>query len=376
MDVPKNINEEVSGYLGLVKLQSQKPKPSQNIVKSNLKNAAEILDEYITKTLNKPSKVVTGWINALLLQNIEYKTPINASESIETKITSKINEEKIQENIDLDKQQIIQEKPETKISTDPENIKLNNLYKQSEKFLNLNEYDKALLNYEKVLESAKSIGNKYVETDASMDIAYIHDVNNNLSLALENYNNAANLAKFTGDRKTQAKAYYNMATIYDDVGKSDLALEHYHASLGFDGDTENLKAQATTLNNIGNIFANTKQYKTALDYYKLAFILAKEDDDKAGKAFVLSNTAEVFKTLGFDDRALKCYKDAIKFDKQAGNIVNCAKNYEHAGDIMLKNSLPEKSQNLYKKSLFMSQKIGDKNWSARLTEKINNFADF
>ena len=42
------------------------------IIVSNLKIAADILDGYITETLNKPSKVVKDWIDALLLQNVDF----------------------------------------------------------------------------------------------------------------------------------------------------------------------------------------------------------------------------------------------------------------------------------------------------------------
>ncbi len=70
----QEVNDEVEAYLNLVELQSVKENPSQRIIKSNLANAAVILDGYISETLNKPSTVVKNWIDALLLQKVEYKS--------------------------------------------------------------------------------------------------------------------------------------------------------------------------------------------------------------------------------------------------------------------------------------------------------------
>ena len=71
---PDDIADEVYSYLDLIETQAQKGEPNKRIIQSNLKNASQILDKYITETLNKPSKVVENWIDALFLQNVDYKS--------------------------------------------------------------------------------------------------------------------------------------------------------------------------------------------------------------------------------------------------------------------------------------------------------------
>ena len=73
---PEDIKKEVASYLSLIENQAQKESPSPQIIQSNLKNASQILDEYITKTLKKPSKVVENWVDALFLQQIDYKSEL------------------------------------------------------------------------------------------------------------------------------------------------------------------------------------------------------------------------------------------------------------------------------------------------------------
>ena len=55
---PENISEEVDGYIALVEKQVTKDNPNVKLIKSNLKNAASLLDGHISETLNKESKVV------------------------------------------------------------------------------------------------------------------------------------------------------------------------------------------------------------------------------------------------------------------------------------------------------------------------------
>ena len=69
----EDVENEVKTYLNLVETQSQKANPNKKIIVSNLKIAADVLDTYISDTLKKPSKVVKDWVDALLLQNIDFK---------------------------------------------------------------------------------------------------------------------------------------------------------------------------------------------------------------------------------------------------------------------------------------------------------------
>ena len=70
---PDDLNEEVESYLSLIEKQVTKDNPNIKRLKTDLKSASSILDEYISKTLNKDSKVVENWVDALFLQDIDFK---------------------------------------------------------------------------------------------------------------------------------------------------------------------------------------------------------------------------------------------------------------------------------------------------------------
>ena len=69
---PADIEEQVNHYLQIVETQVREPQPQVNLIQSNLKIAASLLDKYISETLNKDSKVVQNWLDALFLQKINY----------------------------------------------------------------------------------------------------------------------------------------------------------------------------------------------------------------------------------------------------------------------------------------------------------------
>lgn len=393
---PEEVNEEVKGYLDLVEKQSTREQPSAKIIRSNLKNAAEILDEYITKTLKKPSKVVTNWVDALFLQKVDYKAQpakVDAKpdvaevkqKTIEERAVERPQEEPVKlslvkttepsENKLVFPGKIQLQKPEEPIK--PINldiIKLKKLYKKTEKLVDEGKFEEAAFGYEKALKIAQKLNDKETETRIYMDLAFVHDVDNNLNAAVEYYQKALEGGEALGDKSMQAKAHFNAATIFDDLGQVEKALEHYYSALSLDGETENIQGQALTLNNIGNMHVLKQDYKPALNYYKIAYGLIKDQNDLEGQASILSNVAGVFRDIGLSQKALRYYGKAVDLDTQAGNLQGCAKTYELAGDIMVKKGQTQKAERLYKKSLMISQELNDRSWTARISQKISKSA--
>ncbi|MBQ6516154.1 hypothetical protein IJI31_03135 [bacterium] len=69
---PPELCEKVNDFLFAVGSQVKKEHPAVNMIQSNLRSAAKVLDAYISETLEKESKVVENWLDALFLQKIDY----------------------------------------------------------------------------------------------------------------------------------------------------------------------------------------------------------------------------------------------------------------------------------------------------------------
>ncbi len=374
---PKDIEQEVANYLELAEAQSQKQKPSEIIIKSDLKNAAYILDDYISKTLNRNSKVVLNWVDTLLLQKVDYKSPAKETAPIQTN-SAELSQVEIPLQINNNAPSIEETPQVTEITpSKPKSaaeklidIRLTNINGKIENFIEQKDYENALISCEKGLKTAQKFSRNDVAANLYMDMAFICDEMQDPSKALENYNNAAMLFNDMKDTENEAKAHYNMATIYDETGKIYPALDHYFYALSLDGVSENIKGQSLSLNNIGNVYSNLEEYKTALDFYKQAYALAGEIKDNEGRGTILSNVAAVFRDTGNDAKALEYYKNSIKFDKIAENIEGYAKSLEQAGDILARKGEIAKAARLYQSSINAGEAVGDDAWIERMEYKL------
>jgi len=83
---------EVTAYLNVVRLQGAKDQPEVPYIKQTLRTAANSLDQFIGKALGQPSKVVKEWVDALLMQNIDYKAdPTKAPDTEQHQAQAKEN---------------------------------------------------------------------------------------------------------------------------------------------------------------------------------------------------------------------------------------------------------------------------------------------
>ena len=149
---PDDLKEEVNGYLSLIEAQVQKDNPNTKLVKSNLKNASSILDTYISQTLNKDSKVVENWVDALFLQQIDFKyneNEINPQFLVKFPEGSTQQEEKadnktaVQETVTEPVQKEIETNAKV-VSLIPQDKELKSLFIQSKKLAYANKPEKAI----------------------------------------------------------------------------------------------------------------------------------------------------------------------------------------------------------------------------------------
>ena len=119
---PKDVTDEVNAYLALIQKQAEKDSPNPKIINSNLKNASQVLDAYITKTLKTQSNVVENWVDALFLQKIDYKADPNAiNESLKLNLGGNDEKQAQQAQQSVQQaQQIVQSEEAQKVVTKPE----------------------------------------------------------------------------------------------------------------------------------------------------------------------------------------------------------------------------------------------------------------
>lgn len=367
---PDNLKEEVEGYLTLVEKQVTKDNANTKLVKSNLKNASSILDGYISQTLNKDSKVVENWVDALFLQQIDFKYN---EEEINPQFLVKFPQEKTENKTAVE--ETVSEPVEQEIKTDakvvsliPQDKELKSLFIQSKKLVYANQPEKAIETFEKALHRADEVGDNETKSKIYYEVGRIYDDHSYFAEALKSYHKSI---ENTADNNVKTKAHYSMAQIYDDVNQIKPALDHYFSSVSCAGEVENLSAQSTSLTKMGNIFTDMFDIQ-GIEYYDTADALAQQTDNAKVKGFVSSSLGNAYETFGEPQKALKAYSNAVKHYTDADSPQKTAQNYLKAGDIMVEMSNVSKAKGLLTKAQNYARRTDDINLMNEINDKLNS----
>lgn len=367
---PDNLKEEVEGYLTLVQKQVTKDEPNTKLVKSNLKNASSILDGYISQTLNKESKVVENWVDALFLQQIDFKYN---EEEINPQFLVKFPQgsEQAQPNTVETPPEPIEQEIKTNaevVSLIPQDKELKSLFIQSKKLVYANQPEKAIETFEKALHRADAVNDSETKSKIYYEVGKIYDDHAYFAEALKSYHKSI---QNTNDNNVKTKAHYSMAQIYDDVNQVKPALDHYFSSISFAGEAENLSAQSTSLTKMGNIFTDMFDIQ-GIEYYDTADALAQQTDNAKVKGFVSSSLGNAYEAFGEPQKALKAYSNAVKHYTDANTPQKTAQNYLKAGDIMVEMNNISKAKGLLTKAQTFARRTDDINLMNEINDKLNS----
>ena len=352
LGAPPELSDEVNSYLSLVEKQVCKPNPDTKLVRSNLKNASSILDNYITETLGKPSKVVENWIEALFLQQICYK--FNEEEVNLHFLVNFPNNKKDEEETSSEDEENQEESLAVAILV-PKDEKLKSLFIQAKKYAYANNSKKSMEVFQEALSRAIEVEDKETESKILFEIGKIYDKNDYLVQALSSYNKSI---MSTQDLNVKTKAHYSIAQIYDDVAQFEPAINHYMSSISYAGENENLAAQSTSLTKIGNIYSDEYK-KEAFNFLLEAEILSKESKNSKMKGYVSSNIANAYNKFSEPQKALKFYSSAVKNYQEAQDTQKVAINYKRAAEVMQDFHNPQKAKSLMQKALTKARQTDD-----------------
>lgn len=355
---PDDLKEEVSGYLALIEKQVTKETPNSKLIKSNLKNAASILDNYISQTLNKDSKVVENWVDALFLQQIDFKYDEN---DVNPEFLVKFPEETLNRTEKAEEVQKEQVNPFI-----PQDKELKKLFIQAKKMSYANKPKEAIQAFQTALERANEIDDKETQSKIFLEVGKIYDDHDYLAQALKSYNQSVQRTK---DCNVKTRAHYSMAEIYNDVNQIEPAIDHYFSTVSFAGEAENLTAQSKSMAKIGNIYSDMYE-KTAFDYFEIADTIADETDNAKIKGYVSASLGNAYDKFGDSPEALKAYSKAVKNYIDADSPQKTAQNYFNAAEIMLEYKNEDKARSLLEKAQKFARKTNDVNLMTEISNTL------
>jgi len=397
---PADIETEVNRYLQIVEQQVNAPQPQVNLIQSNLRIAASLLDNYISATLNKESKVVQNWLDALFLQKINYsynESEVNpnflvkfpeeqqgpAQQQDQTEQSQLVpeqayvsdfenNTDEIEVPRSLEEeysvaQQKISVKPN--ITIIPQDTKLKSLFMEAKKQAFSNNPQKAMRIFREAFDRADEIKDSETQSRICLEIGKIYDDNDFVVQALTSYHKSL---QYTTDTNVKSRAHYSMAQIYDDVNQVEPALEHYITSISYAGKNDDLVGQTESLTHVANLFSDKYDEVSAFDCYDVARKLVDQTNDDNMKGYVLSNTADACVQFRKNDKALKYYAEAVKNYEKINASEEIAENYKAAAELMIAFNSYNKAKSLLKKAMVNAVKTQNEDLIAEINLMLAN----
>ena len=405
---PPEIEEQVAQYLQTVEQLVREPQPQVNMIQSNLKIAASLLDKYISETLNKDSKVVQNWLDALFLQRINYsynEEEINPNflvkfpDQQEKKETTQQPQQQVQQEeqtvpqaetvqpapIQEDPQnEVLEIEPEElsleeeftqakatiskkpNITIIPQDTRLKSLFVEAKKQAFSNNPQRAMQIFKEAFTRASELKDTETQSRICLEIGKIYDDNDHFVQALNSYNKSL---QYTTDVNVKSRAHFSMAQIYDDVNEVGPALDHYLTSISYAGKSDDLIGQSDSLTKMANIFTD-KYDENAFEYYDVARKLIEQTTDSSMKGYVLSNTADACVQFKKCDKALKYYAEAVKNYEKSNSVEEIAQNYKSAAQLMIDFNSPNKAKSLLKKALVNAVKTKNEDLIAEINTML------
>ncbi|MBQ8886464.1 MAG: hypothetical protein IJY61_02040 [Candidatus Gastranaerophilales bacterium] len=364
---PDNIKSEVASYLTLIENQAQKENPNPQIVQSNLKNASQILDEYITKTLKKPSKVVENWVDALFLQQIDYKSEVlaGAAAQVEAQPIEEPAEEIVEEpeaiQAEAVEEVIVEEqeppKPQVKSGVYvPEDPQLKRMFIQAKKYAAIDNKEQALYSFQNTMEYAEDIGDIQTCAMINYEEGRLYDDFNQVEDALYCYHQAT---QQSSDNNLKARAHLSMGKIYDDFVNFAPAVDHFCSAVSFAGEADNQILQTQALTDLAQVHTDRYDKENAIKFMDMSTIVANETNNGKVKGITYSRNAKMSEKLGEKIRALNMYSNSAQSFHTIEDNENLAKNYRSAAEIMLQYGNTAKAKRLLSKAYIAAQQTGN-----------------
>ena len=171
-----------------------------------------------------------------------------------------------------------------------------------------------------------------------------HFSNKNYDKALDNFEHILDIKKsiYPENHSEIAKVYANIGVVYKRQGQLEHSLTHYKKAIQIYNRNSGIKNRSlgTLYSNMGNIFTLQKNYKKAEGYYNQAINLLSKDSlsnlDRISMAY--NNLGLLYKDQKLYKQSIHYYTKSYQLKKKLDlsvitTLINLANTYKEAGDI-------------------------------------------
>ena len=378
---PKEIEQRVEEYIRQVETESNLANPRQATIVTALKTAAKLLDDYISQTLKKQSNVVQDWMDAFLLQEVDYRanpnTNVPASKLIEAQIEKKngqLPNAIPQNNGSSAINQYQQYQKQSQINKNPNGIPKvvpNTAPQLQQPPIQHNMPNHNATNTQAVADTTSTPekparpkpkfkganGKIYQDKQVIKEIkpqpnkpTPSTQISSNSQQTPNNQISKKDDNKISKNLKIQG--FYEKAKNYFKKGDPEKALESFRKTLDYAKKTNDKKAKPYILQGLGESYdALNNLSKAAKCFYKTTQLT----DDLGLKATGHNSLGSVYQETGKDDLAMDHYFESLSLNGEVDNPTKQAKTLSNIGKMYTTKYETKEAVEIFKLALVLAK---------------------
>jgi tetratricopeptide (TPR) repeat protein len=307
---------EVSAYLNVVRLQAAKDQPEVPFIKHTLRTAANSLDQYIGKALGQPSQVVKEWVDALLMQNIDYHADLPPEETELAAIATAAGTSTDQE---AELPTATEATAIDATSDTATRARLKSLVDASKANRQAGQSAEADQNLQDALDLLADQGRPDWQGKLWQMRGRLADQDGRWEQAVQHFDQAATHFEAAQLPDKQANALHAMASILEEHGQLDQAKQTYQQVVALDEQTGNPKAKLRSLNDLGGVHLRQGNPSEAVATFEKAASLMSANPAVPSpvQSDILSNLGAAYRQNQQYEPAIQAYQQSLQAAKTA-----------------------------------------------------------
>jgi tetratricopeptide (TPR) repeat protein len=345
LGVTPEVQQEIVPYLQVVAHQAHRPQPATPLIKQNLRAAADTMDNFISDTLGQKSNVVREWVDALLLQPVEFHSdkPISINNSGMQNPLGQANGSSHADNSD-DMEPFpsvtVQGRTTTLNRQDQDFIR--QTLQKAKAAMKANQPDTALGLYQRVLNKLQGADHPELEGRVLYQMGRTMDKAHKPHEAKTYYQQANDALLQTHQPKLQAKIQRALGNIHRNEGNMDRAVEHYKESLALFSSASDEAGQVPVLNQLGILYYQQGQTREAKRTFQQSLEKAKTSHPKM-VSDILSNLGGLSRSEGKKGKAFSYYKQSLMAAREQNNREGVRQTLQDIAALYLDAGKPDKA---------------------------------
>lgn len=240
-------------------------------------------------------------------------------------------------------------------------------------YIGLADYDKAIEYYDKAYKIGLKTGNKIAIAANLNNIGLIYNRRGDYAQAIEYYKQAFAINEATDNKDFMAKNLGNIGSSYSRLADYPKSLEYHQKALKIHEALGNKSGMAINIGNIGNTYFLSGDYPQALEYMRQALQISEDIRDKDGMAINCTNIGNVYDAIADADsfrtgttpemryaKTLEYYRKSLALSEEIGDKSSIAANLGNIGQVYKKMGDYINALSCYKKALEFNEQSGSK----------------